>query len=687
MFQKKKSRDGAKKKLSAAPREDEFLWLEGVDDEDALAWVRAENKQAEHVLVGDRRFRKFYDDAFAILNSTQRIAAPSLFRNTVRNFWQDENHVRGLWRETSLDDYLDGNPQWTTLLDFDALAELEGENWVFGGANALAPECDRVMLTLSRGGSDAAVRREFSVSDGGFVAGGFELGEAKGATAWRDANALFVALADAPQYATNSGYPRSVRLLKRGESLATAKTIFEGQTTDIGVWPASIYKDGKTWTFITRSLTFFESEQYLIDDAGKPQKLPVPLRSEIESVFDGKAIISLQQAWKVGNKKFLEGTIISLDLKTGEIERVFTPSPTQSVEAISTGQSALYLQVLDNVVGKVIQIIRKGGSWRAQVLDLPGKGAVTLGSVNAYGDDLFLYYDSPIVPPTLFYVDRHGNNNDIYRTPAFFSADEVIVEQRHVRSKDGVDIPYFVIGKKAVIKNGRAPVIQYGYGGFEVPVTPSYSGVMGKVWLENGGVYVIANIRGGGEFGPAWHQAAQKRNRQKAFDDFFAVSGDLIASGLTTTNQLGAYGASNGGLLMGVALTQRPDLYKALAIGVPLLDMMRFHKLLAGASWVDEYGDPEDAEDRAFLESYSPYHQLQEDRTYPEPFFFTSTKDDRVHPGHARKMAAKMRSMGHGLFYFENIEGGHGAAANRQQEAYRSALQYVYFHRKLVDQR
>jgi len=372
---------------------------------------------------------------------------------------------------------------------------------------------------------------------------------------------------------------------------------------------------------------------------------------------------------------------------SGKLKTIFSPNGRQSVGGLAVGRSAIYIEVLDNVVGTVKKLTQKNNEWYANDVELPGKGAASIVSVNAYGDDAFFMFDSPVMPSTLFYIDRKDSRNKIRQSPAFFDSTSMLVEQHTARSRDGTDVPYFLIGKKDVISKGGAPVIQYGYGGFEVPVTPGYSGVLGKVWLEAGGLYVIANIRGGGEFGPTWHQAATREHRQRSFDDFFAVSGDLIASGVTNAEKLGAYGASNGGLLMGVALTQRPDLYRALAIGVPLLDMLRFHKLLAGASWVDEYGDPEVAEERSVLAQYSPYQQLKGDRRYPEPFFFTSTKDDRVHPGHARKMAAKMREFGHDLFYYENIEGGHGAAANRQQEAYRSALQYAYFFRKLFDQK
>lgn len=671
----------------AVDGEDPFAWLEEIEGDGPLRWVRAENKRTQHTLEGDARFKTLYGEAFSILNATDRIAMPSLFRNTVRNFWQDTHNVRGVWRQMPLDDYLGGSDQWRTIIDFDALAEKEGENWVFGGVCALAPEHDLVMVKVSRGGSDAAVTREFSISQGAFVENGFDVPEAKGSTAWRDADALFVASADGPNSTTQSGYPRTVRLLLRGQDLSQARTIFEGQATDIGISPATIVRDGKTYTFITRAVTFFESEHFLLDDAGEPQKLPLPMKSEIQTVFNQQVIVSLQSDWKSGDALYPSGSIIAFNIQTGKVSTLFVPSNRQSVGRIFAGRSALYIELLDNVVGTVKRFVPKKNAWQEENIELPGAGTMSVVSINAYGDDAFFTFDSPVESSTLFYVDRQKKPHQLKKSPEFFDTTKMTVEQYTARSRDGTDIPYFVIGRKDVITKGGAPVIQYGYGGFEVPITPGYSGVLGKLWLEAGGLYVIANIRGGGEFGPRWHQMARRENRQCAFEDFFAVSGDLIASGVTTADRLGAYGASNGGLLMGVALTQRPDLYRALAIGVPLLDMLRFHKLLAGASWIDEYGDPEIETDREVLARYSPYHNIKADRRYPEPFIFTSTKDDRVHPGHARKMAAKMRELGNDLFYYENIEGGHGAAANRQQEAYRAALQYVYFRRKLIDQK
>ncbi|MFQ5562012.1 MAG: prolyl oligopeptidase family protein [Parvularculaceae bacterium] len=669
----------------AQAQEDPYLWLEEIEDEEALDWVRAQNARSLDELEGDARFESFHQAALSIYNAEDRIADPSLVGETVRNFWQDAEHVRGIWREASLESYLAGDPAWETILDFDALAEAEDENWVYKGASCLAPEYDRCIVNLSRGGSDAVVRREFVVGKRAFVDGGFILAESKGTTAWLDADTLLVGVDFGEGTITESGYPRMTKRWARSQDIADAPAVFEGEETDVGVFPYTIVRDGKDYVFVTRAVTFFESEHFLMDDDGAFQKLPFPLKSEIQGVLDGFVIASLQQDWTHGRKSFKSGDIVAFNPAADKAELIFSPTERQAVRGIAAPENALLVGILDNIVGKVKKIERRRGKWRASDVDLPGEGKVSLGSVNAYGDDFFLYFDSPVEPSTLYYISGKGARQSVKQSPAFFDATGVVMRQFEATSKDGTKVPYFVIGREAVLEQGNAPVIQYGYGGFEIPVLPSYSGTVGKLWYENDGVYVIANIRGGGEFGPAWHQAALKENRQRAYDDFFAVSEDLIARGITNSEKLGAIGGSNGGLLMGVALTQRPDLYKALAIGVPLLDMLRYDKLLAGASWVGEYGDPDNPEERVYIEKFSPYQNLEEDGDYPRPFFFTSTKDDRVHPGHARKMAAKMKAFGHPFLYYENIEGGHGAAANRNQAAYRVALQYVYFSRQLVD--
>lgn len=674
---------------------DPFLWLEEVHGEAPLAWVRGQNERSLNELEGDARFNSFHEQALKIVTSTERIASPVIVGDRVRNFWQDEDHVRGIWREATLSSYIAGAPQWETLLDIDKLAREEDENWVWKGAYGLAPAYDRCIITLSRGGSDAAVRREFIVSERKFVADGFTLPEMKGEMAWIDQNRILVGGDIADDGLTLSGYPRVVRLWERGQSVEQSRIVFSGDHEDVAVWPGSFISDQGVYSYILQAHTFYERSYFQFTDGADIAHLPIPRRSSLSGLKNG-LVVSLQENWtdKQAGFDYKSGDLVWLSHRGDffESQLIFSPNSRQAIQSVHVNSAAIYVQLLDNIVGTVIKITGPSdvsgksdgqSSWDASRLSLPGEGDVSLGSVNDFGEDLFLYFDSPAQPPTLYYSAQSTDQKLVQQTPHYFEAGNIVLRQYQATSADGTDIPYFVIGQAAVIDKGNAPTIQYGYGGFEVPVVPGYSAINGKLWLERGGVYVIANIRGGGEFGPRWHQAALKENRQRAYDDFFAVSEDLIAKGITSPERLGALGGSNGGLLMGVAMTQRPDLYKAIAIGVPLLDMLRFHKLLAGASWMGEYGDPDKPDERDYIEAYSPYQNLKDDAVYPKAYLFTSTKDDRVHPGHARKYAAKLEQAGHPFLYYENIEGGHGAAANLNQSAFRLALQYIYFARLL----
>jgi len=671
-------------------QQDPFIWLEEVEGEKPLNWVRAQNKRSLAELKGDPRFEGFYQDALKIVNSDDRIAAPSIVGDKVRNFWQDADHVRGIWREASLSSYLSGKPEWETILDIDALAKEENENWVYQGSDCLAPDNMKCILFLSRGGSDANVSREFSIAERAFVKDGFQLPEMKGAINWIDADTVVVGGDIGDDGLTSSGYPNVVRLWKRGTDILDSKVIYKGKVTDVNSVGGSGIKDGKTYSFITRSYSFFEREFFLFDKEGNVSPMNLPAKSFIVGIVNDAYVVSLQENWSPENSDVLynSGDLVSVryDGPTmAESQLVFSPNDRQAVNSVRISKNTVLIQVLDNIIGQVLKMEYRDGEWQASKVDLPGEGVVSLGSVNAEGDNFFLYFDSPVQPDTLYYLSEDGKRSRIKQSPSFFNAAGVVTRQYEATSKDGTKIPYFVIGREAVMDAGNAVTLQYGYGGFDIPITPVYSGVRGKIWFENNGLYVIANIRGGGEFGPKWHQAALKENRQRAYDDFFAVSEDLIAKGITNPKKLGILGGSNGGLLMGVAMTQRPDLYNAIGIGVPLLDMLRYHKLLAGASWIGEYGDPDIPEERAFISQYSPYQNLKSDGDYPRVYFFTSTKDDRVHPGHARKMAAKMEKNGQPFLYYENIEGGHGAAANLKQRAYNVALQYVYFLRQLED--
>ncbi|MEM1192429.1 MAG: prolyl oligopeptidase family serine peptidase [Pseudomonadota bacterium] len=693
-----------------ADKEDPFLWLEDVEGERALTWVRAQNDRTLAELKNDPRFAPMEAAALNILNDDNRLAAPSIVGERVRNFWQDETHVRGIWREASLQSYVDGEPDWKTLLDLDKLAKDEDENWVWEGADCLAPDYDRCLLTLSRGGSDAAVTREFILSSGTFVEDGFNLPEMKAGAAWLGEDMVIVGGDIADDGLTASGYPKKTRVWTRGQQVEDAPVLFTGDESDVGVWPGSVARANKYFSFITRSLTFYDREYYVVSqDGSKIVQVPVPPKTTLAGYLHGTMVMTLQEDWTPADQPgetFKSGDIVGVSIigvdgaastPTAKlyVKTIFSPTPQQSVQAVRTAQQGIFVQLLDNIVGSVKRFDyglapttdenQLEVKWTQSDVALPGQGDVSLGSVDDQGSDFFLYFDSPTEPSTLYYVNTARERVRVKQSPSFFDAEGVTMRQFEATSADGTKVPYFVIGREAVMEKGNAPIVQYGYGGFEIPITPGYAALTGKLWYENDGLYVIANIRGGGEFGPRWHQAALKENRQRAYDDFFAVSEDLIAKGLTSPEKLGALGGSNGGLLMGVAMTQRPDLYNALGIGVPLLDMLRYHTLLAGASWVGEYGNPDIPAERAYIEKYSPYQNLKADVDYPRVYFFTSTKDDRVHPGHARKMAAKMEQFDQPFLYFENIEGGHGAAANLKQVATRQALQYVYFLRQLAD--
>jgi len=674
--------------------DDPFLWLEEVRDERALDWVRQENARSLAVLEAVPEFPDMLREAREILNSQARVPQAQILGEHVFSFWQDADHVRGLWRRAALDDFRAGIPRWEVLLDVDALAREEGENWVFGADswNCLGPEYQRCMLRLSRGGSDAAEYREFSVKERGFVGGGFVLPEAKSWLDWLDHDTLLVGSDWGPGSLTESGYPRTVKAWKRGTPLPQARALMSVEPSEMMLVPQVFGSGDDARATLTRLVSFFEREHYLLGEDG-PSRLPLPRRVTAFDVLDGRLILRLDQAWRYRDTDYAQGAVVALDLSDLAAELVYQPLPGEAVTGVAPGATAVHLEVLDNVVGRVRQARRGEDGWRISSLSLPDNGVVSLQSASQSDDGLLVSFESLTTPDTLFYASGDGELEQLYALPAFFDASDVVVQQRFATSKDGTRVPYFVMGKKAVLDKGDAPTVQYGYGGFLIPILPNYyedpsrpqhGALAGRLWVSRGGVLVLSNIRGGGEYGPAWHEAALKHNRHRSFEDFFAIGEALVASGLTSPEKLGAIGRSNGGLLMGAALTQRPDLYSAIDCGVPLLDMLRYHRLLAGASWTGEYGDPENPQERSYLASYSPYQALQRDGQYPEVFFYTSTGDDRVHPGHARKMAARLKQWGKPFLYYENIEGGHGGTANQDQLAYRTALEWAYFARRLM---
>ncbi len=679
---------------SATAEDDPYLWLEDVEGEKALSWVRAQNEASLGALESDPRFEALYNEALTVLTSDARLPLGQIRNGFVYNFWQDETHVRGLWRRAAVDGYRAGAPDWETILDFDALAEAEDENWIHGDIVCLTPEYRHCMIEMSYGGKDAAVWREFDIETKSFVENGFVLPEAKSWLAWVDKDTLLVGTDWGEGALTNSGYPRQIRRWKRGDNMTFAETELTFDPEDVWAFPIVAQDGDATHEFIMRGVTFFEREFYYRNPEGEYETLPLPLNTDYQGVLDGQAIFFLRQYMNYGGAEYPQGSVIAYNLADGSVEQVMKGADNQSIEDIGVGKTGLVIQYLEDVSGKAVRLSRtKSGKWKQKKIKLPENGVVNLVSVGGGTDDAMLSFESMTTPDSLYFVPDGKKPEKIMETPPFYDAAGIVVEQRFTTSVDGTKVPYFLMAKEDVLNKGDAPTVQYGYGGFLAPILPVYyedparpqhGALGGLMWVKRGGVLVLSNIRGGSEYGPRWHEAALKENRQRSFDDFIAISEHLIETGVTTSEKLGIIGRSNGGLLMGAMLTQRPELYAAIDIGVPLFDMKRYNKLLAGASWMGEYGNPDIEEEWAYISQYSPYQKLEAEQPYPKVLFYTSTKDDRVHPGHARKAAAKLADLGYDFYYYENIEGGHGGTANQEQLARRTALEYVYFVRQLM---
>ncbi len=680
---------------------DPHIWLEEVEGEEALTWVRGHNERSLDKITGHPLFEQNLDKAMDLATDEERIPYGRIRDGMVYNFWQDETNVRGLWRRTPLESYRQDDPDWETLLDFDALASEEDKNWVYKGANCFRPlkaEKTLCMVSLSNGGKDAVVQREFDLDTKQFVEDGFVAPEAKQRMAWVDHDTLLVGTdwGGDGSTLTESGYPSSVRLWKRGQALDQARELFAGQKSDVGVWPfAGELPDGRMIYGAVEADTFFTSKYWLLH-GDEPLAIPVPPKASLGAYYKGYQFVTLQQDWEVpGQGAFKNGDLLAfaLDpfLESGElptVELVFRAGPRQAVNGVAVADGAAMLSINDNVASRILMLEPGDNGWTTSPIDLPGTGQASISFADDRSTIAFVNFEGFLTPDSLLEFDTaSGELTPLKSLPARFDVADLQVQQFEATSPDGTRIPYFVVHRSDIELNGETPTLLYAYGGFEVSMRPSYSATIGQLWLERGGAYVLANIRGGGEFGPSWHQAGLKGNRQRIYDDFIAVGEDLIQRGVTSTPRLGIMGGSNGGLLMGVMLTQRPDLWNAVVVQVPLLDMLRYHKLLAGASWVDEYGDPDVAEERAFLETISPYHNFDDQADYPTPFFVTSTKDDRVHPGHARKMAKLFEDTDKSFLYYENIDGGHSAAANQKERAKRTALEFTYLASRLFGEK
>ncbi len=686
---------------AAADSDDPFLWLEDVGGERAMAWVRAQNAASERELAADRRFEPLRRDLLAILDSRQRIPFVTRLGDHYYNFWRDADHPRGLWRRTPLAEYRRPQPAWETVLDLDALARSEGENWVWKGAECLRPARPglpyrRCMLALSRGGADATVLREFDLAARRFVAGGFSLPEAKQDVAWKNADTLWVGTDFGPGSLTVSGYPRSVRQWRRGTPLAAARPVFEGKPDDVGVWMSTEWESGQRRDWIVRAIAFWDAE-YFVLAAGAPLRLELPADA-IPVPFDDWLLVRTRTPWTVGGVTHPGGALLAIrfdDFLRGgrDFERLYEPGERRALDSAPGNRSGLHLTrsavlftELDNVRPRLWELRHNGRRWQRTRVPLPESGQI--GRITTYwASDRYFFTHQDFTTPTTLHERQVGaaRSTPLRSAPRWFDASGMVTRQHEAVSRDGTRIPYFIVRREGESAAGPQPTLIYGYGGFGSTELPWYSGSFGKGWLEPGGTLVLANLRGGGEFGPQWHKAAQRENKQRTWDDLAAVAEDLIARGLTTPPQLGIIGGSQGGLLVLATMVQRPELFGAVVAQVPLADMLRYHRLLAGASWIAEYGDPDDPRERDIIARYSPYQNLRPGVRLPRTFLYTSTRDDRVHPGHARKMAARMLEQGHEVLFYENLEGGHGAAADNAQAARMWAQTFTFLWRELAD--
>lgn len=669
--------------------EDPHLWLEEIEGEQALDWVRAQNARSLPVLENDPRYPGLLEAALEVAQSRDRLPLGQVRGGYLYNFWQDPDHVRGIWRRATLDSYAANAPRWETVLDIDALARAENANWVWQGA-----ECDpsgvRCMISLSNGGLDAATEREFDLTTRGFVENGFVIPEAKSNFGWLDRDTLLVATNWGEGALTESGYPFVLKAWRRGTPLASAVEILRGEPRDVSVSVATFEDEsGDHIAIAVEAETFFETVYSLITPQG-PVRLTLPRKSTIHQFFNDRLIVTLEEAWSIGGATYPSGSLLALPLSHAtlaapRVEVVFTPTSRQSIGDVEATRDGLLAPGFDNVRGRLWRFTYDDGGWRTHQVQLPPTGVVSVAGASTSERAAFFTFEDFLTPPTLYALSGGGAPRAVRSLPAQFDASPYVTEQFEATSADGTRVPYFVVRRRDMQLNGQNPTLLYAYGGFQLSQVPSYNAYIGRLWLDQGGTYVLANIRGGGEFGPAWHDAGLLTNRQRIYDDFYAVERDLVARNITSPRRLGISGRSNGGLLMGVMLNQHPEMVHAAIIGSPLLDMLRYDQLLAGASWVGEYGSPAIPEQRAFLETITPYQNLRARDDFPTVFIYTSTKDDRVHPGHARKYGARLDELGIPYLYYENTDGGHSANANLREAARRRTLEYMYLTQRLID--
>ena len=668
---------------------DPYLWLEEVEGEKSLAWVEEQNEETFTRYTKSNAFKEKYERIKKELNDDERIPSAYYQNGEMYNFWRDEKNVRGVWRKTSFKSYLKDEPIWENILDIDQLANDEGINWLYKGADCLAPEYKRCLIRLSDGGTDAVTIREFDLEEKKFVKDGFNTYPSKQNASWVNEDQILIGADFGEGSMNESGYPMQVKLWNRGESLEEAKIFFSGSYEKIFNFPfVSIRPDGKYYGII-EGPTFFSEVLHLFDGE-KLIKINLPQMIDIHGFFNESLILSIEEDWGI----FKSGSLLEINVNSllansvdeSDVKIIFEPDGQRFISGVSIGKHQLMVSMLENVNGIITRFLKKDDRWDSKDIEGFQNSTMNIYGQDVWSDNSFISVSNFLEPSSIYHASDGADYKKIKSRKNSIDPEKYRVEQNFVSSADGTSIPYFLISRKDINLDAKNPTILYGYGGFQISKPPSYlGGSIAEYWLNSGGVYVVSNIRGGGEYGPAWHQSALKENRQRAYDDFIAIAIDLIEKGITSKDHLGIEGRSNGGLLVGATFTQRPDLFNAVICGVPLLDMYRYDKLLAGASWVDEYGDPDNPEEWEFIRKYSPYQNLKKGTEYPEVFFYTSTKDDRVHPGHARKMAKKMTDMGSPIVYYENTEGGHAGTSNIDQFSFLLALQLAYLEDKLMN--
>ncbi|QZD86293.1 prolyl oligopeptidase family serine peptidase [Qipengyuania psychrotolerans] len=676
------------------PDEDPHIWLEEARSDAALDWVRAENNRTMAHMAQDPRYDELQAEALAILDAEDRIPYVSIRKDGLYNFWQDKQNPKGLLRKTTLESYQGDDIEWETILDVDALAAAEGKEWVYKGSTCLPPDQRLCMIALSDGGEDATILREFDMATKQFVEGGFVIEEkSQGGVQWLDENTLLVGRDFGGDTITESEYPFTTRLWKRGTPLAAAEEIFRGEPGD--VWAgAGLVRDNKGVVHArtaNRGISFHESLNYVWHN-GEWLELDMPKKASIGGIIDGHLTFSTDVDWAVGDQVFPADALIAVDLEEWKRDPngakktlVWAPGDRQTKQGGGATANSAYMSILDNVVGKVLKIDFEDGQWVTSEVALPDNATLGVQTASSETDQIMFTSTDFLSPSTLWYSDGSGDPQVLKTSPEYFDATGMEVEQFEATSKDGTKVPYFLVKPEGMEMDGTTPALLYGYGGFQISQLPSYRSLTGKMWLEKGGAFILANLRGGGEFGPGWHQTAMRENKQRTWDDFIAVGEDAVKRGITNPGQLGIQGGSQGGLLVGTAFTQRPDLFDAAIVAIPLFDMLRFHLIGRGASWVGEYGDPRIPEQREWIEGYSPYQKIVDGVEYPAPFLWASTADDRTHPAHARKGAAKLKELGQDYWYYEDMTGGHSGGVDNTQRAKLQALQIVYLMQRLMD--